>query len=63
MKATNVNATDRKLAYASPYVEPAHEVHNPVVRAGMSVVEMVAWLVVMAALSIGMIVLLWSVSR
>ena len=49
MKTTNVNATDRKLAYASPYdVEPAHEVHNPVV---------------MAALSIGMIVLLWSVSR
>ena len=37
MKTTNVNATDRKLAYASPYdVEPAHEVHNPVVRAGMS---------------------------
>lgn len=64
MKTTNVNATDRKLAYASPYdVEPAHEVHNPVARAGMSVVEIVAWLVVMAALSIGMIVLLWSVSR
>ena len=36
---------------------------NPIVRAGMSVAEMVAWLVVMAVLAIGMIWLLWSASR
>lgn len=64
MKTTNANVSDRELAYASPYdVEPVHEAHNPVVKAGMSMVEMVAWLAVMAALSIGMILLLWNVSR
>lgn len=64
MKTTNANVSDRKLAYVSPYdVEPAPEVHNPVVRVGMSVAEMIAWLVVMAALSLGMILLLWNVSR
>lgn len=64
MKTTNANISDRKLAYASPYdAEPVYEAHNPVVKAGMSVVELVAWLAVMAVLSIGMILLLWNVSR
>lgn len=53
-----------KLAYASPYDRlPERKPKNPVVRAGMSVVETVIWLVIMAVLSIGMIVLLWNVSR
>lgn len=64
MKTTNANVANSKLVYASPYdVQPQPEVRNPVVRAGMSLVEMIAWLVLMAVLSIGMIALLWSVSR
>lgn len=64
MKTTNTHTAQPELAYANPY-EPAPEptVRNPVVRVGMSVAEMVVWLVVMAALAIGMIVLLWNVSR
>lgn len=57
-------AAGPKLAYASPYDRmPERKPKNPVVRAGMSVAETVIWLVIMAALSIGMIVLLWNVSR
>lgn len=57
-------AAGPKLVYASPYDRlPERKPKNPVVRAGMSVVETVIWLVIMAVLSIGMIVLLWNVSR
>lgn len=57
-------AAGPKLAYASPYDRlPERKPKNPVARAGMSVAETVIWLVIMAALSIGMIVLLWNVSR
>ena len=57
-------AAGPKLAYASPYDRmPERKPKNPGVRAGMSVAETVIWLVIMAALSIGMIVLLWNVSR
>ncbi len=53
-----------KLAYASPYDRPAQPApKNPVARAGMSLVEMLIWIVVMAVLSLGMIVMLWNVSR
>lgn len=52
------------LAYASPYDRPTQPAPtNPVVRAGMSLVEMLIWIVVMAVLSLGMIVMLWNVSR
>lgn len=64
MKTTNASATDRKLVYASPYdVQSQAEPSNPIVRAGMSLVETVMWLVLMALLSFGMLALLWSVSR
>ena len=57
-------AAGPKLAYASPYDRmPERKPKNPVARAGMSVAETVIWLVIMAVLSIGMIVLLWNVSR
>ena len=57
-------AAGPKLAYASPYDRmPERKPKNPVVRASMSVAEMVIWLVIMAVLSIGMIVMLWNVSR
>ena len=55
-----------KNPYRNPYTskpEREHESRNPLVRAGMSLVEMVAWLVVMALLAGGMIWLLWNVSR
>ena len=52
------------LAYASQYDRPTQPApKNPVVRAGMSLVEMLIWIVVMAVLSLGMIVMLWNVSR
>lgn len=51
--------------YTNPYArESAVSGHrNPVVRAGMSVVEMVVWIVIMAALALGMIWLLWNTTR
>lgn len=50
--------------YASPYDPPAAGgSHGPVVSAGMSLAEMIAWLVVMAALAVGMIWLLWHTTR
>lgn len=50
----------------NPYdPEPACErrPRNRIVRAGMSVAEMIMWLVIMAALAIGMLVMLWNVTR
>ena len=67
MKTTdkmNKKSRASNLAYASPYDCPASpRPKNPVVRAGMSVFETVMWLIIMAALAIGMIIMLWSVSR
>lgn len=45
-----------------PEPEPVRS-HNPLVRAGMSVTEMVVWLVIMAVLALGMIALLWNVNK
>lgn len=64
MKTANKQSTESKFAYESPYDCPvASKPKNPVVRAGMSIVETVLWLVIMAVLSIGMIVMLWNASR
>ena len=45
-----------------PEPEPDRS-HNPLVRASMSVAEMVVWLVIMAVLALGMIALLWNVNK
>ena len=57
--------TEKHMARTpDPYrIECRPEPHNPVARVGMSLVEMVFWLVVMAVLAIGMIALLWNVSK
>lgn len=64
MKPVNKHSIESKFAYKSPYdcpVEPKPK--NPVVRAGMSIAETALWIVIMAVLSIGMIVMLWNASR
>lgn len=53
MEATNMN----------PYRRNPYDVEDDKQGIGMSVLEMVVWLLVMAALSIVMIWLLWSNSR
>lgn len=73
MKTMNTTASTRECKlespstspYTNPYArESAVSGHrNPVVRAGMSVVEMVVWIVIMAALALGMIWLLWNTTR
>lgn len=56
--------TTNDVMYKNPYQAPKEVPQRSViVRAGMSVVEMVIWLAVMAVLSLGMIWLLWSASR
>ena len=67
MDTTSSNAmyltmTKRRSPY-DPEPAPRRRSHNPVVRAGMSLAELAVWLVVMAALAVGMIVLLWHVAR
>lgn len=65
MNITNATATTPRpatygVADRNPYaVRPAECKHGRVTRAGMSLVEMIAWLVIMAVLSLGMIWLLW----
>ena len=64
--ATSNPSTMYAMTKRSPYdPEPADEQRprNRIVRAGMSVAEMVMWLVIMAALAIGMLVMLWNVSK
>lgn len=56
-------ATTMKRNPYEPNERPERRWHNPVARIGMSAVELVMWIVVMAALAIGMIWLLWSTSR
>ena len=73
MKTMNTTASTRECKLESPCTSPytnpyARESavsghHNSVVRAGMSVVEMVVWIVIMAALALGMIWLLWNTTR
>lgn len=53
-----MEATSMKTSHRNPYDVQEEECSN-----GMSVVEMVLWLLVMAALSIVMIWLLWTHSR
>ena len=57
--------TEKRTVHTpDPYrIECRPEPRNPVARAGMSLVEMVFWLVVMAVLAIGMIVMLIQVQR
>lgn len=53
---------DKRNPYRpEPERRPARR--NPVAKIGMSAAELVAWIVVMAALALGMIWLLWSTSR
>ncbi|WP_239462487.1 hypothetical protein [Enorma phocaeensis] len=53
-----------RMEARSPYeTAPAVESHGRVVKAGMSLVEMVAWLAIMAVLSLGMIWLLWKTAH
>lgn len=64
--ATSNPSTMYAMTKRNPYdPEPADEQRprNRIVRAGMSVAEMVVWLVIMAALAIGMLVMLWNVSK
>lgn len=64
--ATSNPSTMYAMTKCNPYdPEPADErrPRNRIVRAGMSVAEMVVWLVIMAALAIGMLVMLWNVSK
>ncbi|WP_143750181.1 hypothetical protein [Collinsella sp. An7] len=64
--ATSNPSTMYAMTKRNPYdPEPADEQRprNRIVRAGMSVAEMVMWLVIMAALAIGMLVMLWNVSK
>ncbi len=73
MKTMNTTAPTRECKLESPSTSPytnpyarenaTSEHRNPVVRAGMSVVEMVVWIVIMAALALGMIWLLWNTTR
>lgn len=54
---------ERRKVTGNPYdVQPA-ECGGCLARAGMTVVEMVLWLALMAVLSLGMLWLLWSCSR
>lgn len=53
MEATNMN----------PYRRNPYDVQEEKQNVGMSAIEMVLWLLIMAALSIAMIWLLWSSSR
>ncbi|MBM6682902.1 hypothetical protein [Collinsella intestinalis] len=64
--ATSNPSTMYAMTKRNPYdPEPADErrPRNRIVRAGMSVAEMVVWLVIMAALAIGMLAMLWNVSK
>lgn len=64
--ATSNPSTMYAMTKRNPYdPEPADEQRprNRIVRAGMSVAETVVWLVIMAALAIGMLVMLWNVSK
>lgn len=64
MKYTNTKAPVEKPAGVSPYSlceerPPA----NPLVRVGMSAIETVVWLMIMAVLFVCMIIMLWHVSK
>ena len=64
--ATSNPSTMYAMTKRNPYdPEPADErrPRNRIVRAGMSVAEMGVWLVIMAALAIGMLMMLWNVSK
>lgn len=69
MNITNATTTTprtmpSRMEARSPYeTASAVESHGRVVKAGMSLVEMVAWLVIMAVLSLGMIWLLWKAAH
>lgn len=53
-----------KVQYSNPYeMSFADEPRSVVTRAGMSVVEMVAWLAIMAVLCLGMIWIMSAASR
>lgn len=65
MDALSSEAMYTNMTRKNPYdPEPASDrPRSRIVRAGMSVVEMVVWIVIMAVLAIGMIALLWNVSK
>lgn len=64
--ATSNPSTMYAMTKRNPYDPESADERRPrnrIVRAGMSVAEMVVWLVIMAALAIGMLVMLWNVSK
>lgn len=65
MDAFNPETMYANMTERNPYDQRADgpRPRNPIVRAGMSAVEMAVWLIIMAVLAVGMIVLLWNVSK
>ena len=64
MDFTTTDAMYEAMSKKSPYeVDEPRDNRPVIVRAGMSAVEMVVWIVIMAVLAAGMIWLLWSTSR
>lgn len=47
----------------NPYDTAPREKRGRIARAGMSLIETVVWVAIMAVLSVGMIWLLWTTSR
>lgn len=63
MQMLNKTKTHPAPMRSNPYEVAAEGVGRGAVSTGMSAAELVAWLIAMAALALGMLWLLWHVSR